>query len=591
MIIPESKSIENILSKTGTKYSVPIYQRNFDWGRSELQELIDDLKDSVKSGRELFLGNFIFDISENSASQINEYKIVDGQQRLTTLSIILVALRENAKKLNEHRLAGDVQRLIDNDSSIRQGQGRKIIVSENVRDIFNYISDFEWDGNFVDKIDAKPVKRQVNKLRPIYDYVNKELGTYDADSLHAFWRSLVRSYVIVINVQSDEDVFAIFERTNARGLDLNIGDLLKNYIFSHGTEEFENKWSDIISNAGGSLQRMLKYFWISRKGHIQGVDLYKSLRAYGNDLGIQQFVDELYAFSQYYAVTQSSSTEELVVWLNEAGLQDLAKHQDSYERIARVFDALRLFRITQAYPLIFSIFKFYKTDNTSSRKNLLVLLESIEKYHFVNNVIADRIGNEVEKFYAEKAEHYFSGECDFNREVDEIINELYAKCASKDEFVARFADSLAYGSKNTGLINYFYDRLNNFGVDGGQRIKIYNSDKNVQRKLYSIEHFLPQSYKKTINNPEDIESIDAIGNLLVIPYHSNSAFGDRSPKKKSEMLIKDSKYKGGLRYIDDFLDEYKHSFDTWSSQDIKHRSLKMAELSYKKVWSLKEGRQ
>ena len=87
MISPERQTIEQILGGTKVNFSVPNYQRSFDWGKGELQELMDDLKEIKESkNKDLFLGNFIFDISDSS-----KYKIVDGQQRLTTISLIFIA--------------------------------------------------------------------------------------------------------------------------------------------------------------------------------------------------------------------------------------------------------------------------------------------------------------------------------------------------------------------------------------------------------------------------------------------------------------------------------------------------------------------
>jgi len=305
MIRPEKKTIEGILKGSDYKFSVPPYQRSFDWGKTELQELMDDLKETKgEDTKDLFLGNFIFDISEK-----NNYKIVDGQQRLTTISIILIALREHAKKINESEFAGELQGLIAISSAWSGEQGNKISVSENIRDIFEYISNREWDGIFPEKIGNKSVKRQVNKVKPIFNYVLNELSSYNKADLTSFTKALLFSYVIVIEVENTEDVFSIFERTNARGLDLNIGDLLKNYIFSYEVEAFEEKWNEIIANAESSLQRMLKYFWIARRGHIQQSQLYKSLKSYGKELGIEQFVNDLYSFSRYYKAAQSQDQD------------------------------------------------------------------------------------------------------------------------------------------------------------------------------------------------------------------------------------------------------------------------------------------
>lgn len=581
MITPEKKTIGSILQEKGYKFSVPPYQRSFDWGKNELQELIDDLKDIKDSEeKELFLGNFIFDISEK-----NNFKIVDGQQRLTTISIILIGLREHAKKINEKACAGELQGLISINSSWNKEQGNKISVSENIRDVFEYISNINWNGKFPEKIGTKSVKRQVNKVKPILTYVLDELIDYNKDDLQSFIRALLSSYVIVINVENVKDVFSIFERTNARGLDLNIGDLLKNYIFAHGIELFEERWNEIILNSEGSLQRMLKYFWISRNGHIQQSTLYKSLQTYGKEIGIEEFVNDLHSFSRYYKVVQSLDPDDVKDWLDELELEELAKNEDYYKKISRVFQALKLFRVTQAYPLIYSTFKFYSKDKSNNYKNLFKVLDSIENYHFVNNVISGKIGNEVEKFYAETAKDFFNKNNNFINITNKFLNELKNKKATRDTFVSNFIESVTYDSKNIPLIAYVYDRINNFETKGAQRIDIYSPEKDLKKRNYNIEHILPQSEKKNFLLEDEIEMFDKIGNLLIIPRHSNSSFQDKTPIDKLKIIKSDSKYLGNLRYLNDFIEEYKNELKKWNFISIEKRSKKIAELGFNKIWN------
>ncbi len=578
MIRPEKKTIEGILKGSDSQFSVPSYQRSFDWGKSELQELIDDLRETKDSdNKELFLGNFIFDISDKK-----NIKIVDGQQRLTTISIILIALREHAKKINESEFAGELQNLISMSSAWSDKTGNKIKVSENIRDVFEFISDREWNGDFPDKIDEKSVKRQVNKIKPIFTYVLDELSKYSKESLEGFTRTLLYSYVIVIEVENTEDVFSIFERTNARGLDLNIGDLLKNYIFSHGIKEFEGRWNEIIENAESSLQRMLKYFWISQKGHIQQSNLYKNLKKHGKELGIDQFVGDLYSFSRYYKVVQSQDPDLTRDWLEEIGLTSLSSNEDHYRRVNRVFQALKLFRVTQAYPLIFSIFKFYQNSKSSSYKNLFKALETLENFHFVNNVISGRIGNEVEKYYAESAKRFYESQEDFTKIITEFINGLKKKKAHKDEFIANFVENVTYDS--IPLINYIYDRINNFETKGAQRVDIYTPEKDIKRRNFNIEHILPQSSKSNYEEDEEIECFDKIGNLLVMSRHSNSEFQDKEPSEKFEIIELDPKHTANLRYLNVFIKEYKKEAENWDFLTIKERSKKIAENGFEKIW-------
>jgi uncharacterized protein with ParB-like and HNH nuclease domain len=586
MISPEKQTIEQILGGTRVKYSVPSYQRSYDWGKGELQELIDDLKQlKGDKEKELFLGNFIFDVSDGE-----NYNVVDGQQRLTTISILFIALREHAKKLNELEIAAEIQKYISIYSKIRGKNEIKFNVSQNIKDVYEMMANPEWDGQFVDKIESKPVKRQVNKIKPIYSYIIKELAEYNSTELKEFINGLWDTYVIVIQVESTQDVFAVFERTNARGLDLNIGDLLKNYIFSYQQDGFEDKWAEIIENANGGLPRMLKYFWVSRKGYIQQSNLYREIKNYvkeidgqNNQEGIKIFVKELYAFSRYYKVVQSLDPEQVRDWLEEIGLTDLAQNEDYYARIARVFQALKLFRVTQSIPVIYSIFRLYVKKESTKFDWLLNSLEAIEKYHFVNNVVSGRVGHEVENFYAETANRLYNSKEDFVAELTRFKNDLSKKRALRDEFSSNFVDSIVYNTSNIGLINYVFDRINNYKVKGSQYVPIYSPEKDLKKRNYNIEHILAQNHKAKFTEEEQ-EKFDQIGNLIVISRHTNSQLQDLDPKDKVKLIESDKKHFGNLRYMDDFLNDYKADLEDWNFDSIDKRSENMAKMAFEKIW-------
>ncbi len=587
MIVPEKKNIEEILGGARVRYSVPKYQRTYDWGKGELQELMDDLK-QLKGSKEnnLFLGNLIFDVSDSE-----NYKIVDGQQRLTSISILFIALREQARFLNDPEVASEIQKYISIYSKVRNKNDIKFEVSSNIRDLYEHMTNPNWDGEFPDKLNNKSIKRQVNKIRPIFTFIKDSISGYSIEELNDFINTVWLAYVVVIKVENTQDVFSVFERTNARGLDLNIGDLLKNYILSYQQDSFEDKWSEIVDNANGQLPRMLKYFWVSRKGYIQQSKLYKSLKNYVQELdksnqddGIAIFVQDLYKFSRFFKSTTSFSIEKKRDWLEESGFEKLAKNEDYYARIGRNFQALKLFRVSQPIPLIFSIFDLYKNDPNSKPDVLFKALKAIENYHFVNNVISGRVGNEVEKFYAETAAKFYNSSENFASEMKSFVEVLRSKKAMKDEFIANFIDSVSYNSKNYGLINYVFDRINNFGAKGAQYVSIFRPEIDFNKRNYNIEHFYAQSAKKKYSEEEQ-EYFNQIGNLVVISRHTNSSLGDLEPKAKIEKIESDKKHYGNLRYMDDFIDKYKRLSENWDFDKITARSKDLGLEGYTKIWN------
>lgn len=584
MISPEKQTIDQILGGSRIKFSIPKYQREYDWSRSEINELITDLKDA--NGQDLFLGNFIFDVSNS-----NEYNIVDGQQRLTSISLLFIAAREHARKLNEIDTVNEIQKYISTSSQVRKVNVITIKVSPNIREIYEHMAVPHWTGDFPDKIQGKQIKRQVKKIKSLYSFIQENIKDFNIDSLNKFITSIWDSYAVVIKVENDQDVFSVFERTNARGLDLNIGDLIKNHIFSYQNPDLENKWTQIIENANGQLPKMLKYYWISRNGPIQQSKLYSSLKDYINKLSAKTsdekiliFVDNLYEFSRYYSMTSSQSLEKTRDWLEEFQLETLSKNEDYYQKVGRVFLALKLFRVSQPIPLIFSSLKLFKEDKNAKPDLLFKVLSAIENYHFINNVISGKVGNEVEKFYADTASEIYNTKLPFDSVAKDFIRDLKVKKASKEEFVSNFIENVTYSSNNFGLINYIFDRINNYKVKGAQYVPIFRPEIDFNKRNYNIEHFLPQNLKINYSD-EQKEIFDRIGNLIVISRHTNSTLSDKSPLDKINTLVSDKKHFGNLRYIDTFITDYRKDFKDWDFKNIDKRSNDIATDGYNTIWN------
>lgn len=136
-------------------------------------------------------------------------------------------------------------------------------------DLFHHMCNFNWDSNFPVNLNGIDIRSQVLNIKPLFNNICLELKDLSIDELKDFSLTLLNSYVITLNVSDEEDVFSIFERTNARGLDLNAADLLKNYLFSFEDPTINDNWEVIIENSGSTLLKMMKYFWVSANGYIQ----------------------------------------------------------------------------------------------------------------------------------------------------------------------------------------------------------------------------------------------------------------------------------------------------------------------------------
>jgi hypothetical protein len=589
MIQPKPSTIGEILT-LAEQFVVPKYQRGFAWETDEAGEFFTDLESESQGGRGLFLGTLIFNISEQGNDRII---IVDGQQRLTTIFLLLIASRELAKKLGLSGIAQETQKRITvTDPTTAESRGPLLIASEAIREVFNEMTKPEWDGVFPQKIGSRSVKRQSRYLRPVYEYFEKCIKDYDKEQLSRLLRAVYDARVIRIDIDGDEEAFSIFERTNARGTDLEVSDLLKNYLYQQKVTDLDDKWKDVVSRSDGTILKMLKYFYVAKKGYVNKSVLFPRLKEYCKGAGgAERFVDELGQFSRFYnTVRQEQSGSSVKDYFESVGIKAISSDTDKFQRVHLSLQALRLFRVSQIFPLIYAaISAIVRNDESASKttaKTFIRLLDSMEKYHFTNNAVCSRIGNEVEKLYADYSSQ-FAKTTDFEKTTNDFILELRRRLASKEEFTSRFCE-ISYSDEFIPLVAYIFDRFNNLGLAPGERTAIFDPQEGVSRKNHNIEHFLP----KKPGDDTTIDSatrllIDNIGNLLVLSFRANSSLGNLSPSKKVQKLEGElSRKTENLHLVREFVRQYGKQADDWNEKAIQERARQMAEDAYEKVWKL-----
>lgn len=549
--------------------------------------MIEDLEGYKGSEADsLFLGNLIFEKSKGQKTYV-----IDGQQRLTTLFLLLIACRTRAKALGLAKLVPKIQeKLTFMSSTTGESQGCRLIASDSIREVFDHMAHDSWDGNFPTVLGKKRVKTQVNKLKPIYDSFLKPVSEFDSAELSTFLGAIYNSYVARIEVESEVEALSIFERTNARGLDLEVSDLLKNYLFAKKVESVEELWKQILENAGGTILRMLKYFYVSKKGAVQKPQLYKKVKGFGAEVGAQELTQQLVAFSEFYRSVRAPEKAATKAFFEAEGFTEIFAYQDHYEKITRSLEALREFGVVQFCPPAFAATECLARNNGKTSpggtKKLIQLFETFEKYHFINTMVCEHMGNEVEKLYAEVCIAYTEAS-DMIKATDQLINGLKAKLVKEEEFIPKFTQ-MTYSSNPLGLLCYIFDRFNNYGLDPGQCMQLYNPDPTLRRRNYNIEHFLSQNPDPALKvKKTDLEQADNIGNLLVIYFKDNATLGNASPAEKIKRLKGDLGHKvENLRHVTDFITKYERDAASWGAEKIKQRAQEMARRAYREVWKI-----
>lgn len=610
-IQPLSQTIDSLF-KEFKEIRVPLNQRGFEWGRDQASDFWNDLMEVAEDGeksddKKVFLGTAVLQVQGDTSI----CSVVDGQQRLTTISLLMIAIRETEKKLALHSAATILNDTYLGSLDVMGGGGRpKVSTSPLIRDVYNRMIDADWDGVFPKKIGQKSVKLQVRKISPVYSFFVERIQEHgfdrDRDAIQRLLVALLyRCYFVVIKIASEIEALEIFERMNARGVDLNAAELLKNHLFSQvsqdviSSEELANDWDEnIVKNSENNLVQLLRYFYISRKGYIRKNALYTGLKSLVKELGgPKDFLAALKDFSlrsyNFTAATRKELEEYLKadIYKREIDGRGFKIKEWAVDDICDSLEALRLFRVSQHLPLINAAYERLVKHEGSTEADidqLARLLRALEDFHFINNAICRKPTNEIEKFYAEKSKEI----AESTKSLKELVNSVVQELGQRKEKIGPFVDnftSLSYesGEASFRLLYYIFHRLNNQSKKGAQRTKIYCTDFRFSKKNYSIDHMSPRSSQLyDLLNENDRECINNIGNLMIIPVHTNSKAGNM-PMSDEKIAL----YKGlsgdGLPVLGDFIKTF--NTEDWATKDailtsIDKRAQQMAQEAYNRIW-------
>lgn len=579
---------------------VPNYQRAYVWKKdNEINEFYNDFIEGFgDKSKFIFLGNIILCKSNDEVLEV-----VDGQQRITTIFIMMIALRyiikDKALLDSEYKEALSEANITLNtyitlrDSKKSTHISSRLNAAPSIKRIIEHMSKQLWDGEFPIKIDGSSVKRERNNVKPIYDFFYEKINELKISELIQFQQELHELKIISIEIEKIEDAFELFERTNARGKELEISDLLKNHLFSKiPQKEIEDQWSTITDNTN-NIAQFIKYFYVSKYGYVKKADLYRNIKnKYGNNM--IELRDDLLQFSKFYNVITSKDIDIDNIYDEFVEIGVKARTNDRIGYIFESLNALFFFRVTQTIPLIYSFKnKFMDLDlnaNSKFKNTMNSFIKFLENYHFINNIVCTRVGNDVEKLYASYSQKFNNAkdESELSSILLELKDILKNKLAGYDEFRSEFVD-LSYSSKNTANILYIFDRLNS--IDNKNKPLSHASFPQIfKRKIrdvqgaFNIEHWQPQDKFEKLGN----DSIGHnIGNLIVVPVKLNSKLGNKDPFEKGNFMKNSSE--NILQHNIDFILNYEDKFSNWDEDAIKSRANDLAKFSYDVVWKLSTG--
>lgn len=560
------KSIDEILNLG--YYKIPRFQRAFSWEKEQIEDFWADV--IVDNEGDYFIGSIVV-YEESQRSKI--FGIVDGQQRLTTITLTLCALRNAFNREGYTDLALGVHDLIE----------RKNIDHEN-EFVLKPESSYPYFQEHIQKNAPPDVDVEVGEeeflLKNAFDRIAQNIDdTLDAikndpsindkernqrikEKLKQIRSKILGLRVIHITLDNEDDAYIIFETLNTRGKDLTIADLLKSHLLkpikpkNADVDVWREKWAEIIKTITFEkelkMDEFLYHQWLSKyERYVPAKKLFKSIKSTIRADNAKSYFNELHKEAHIY---RTIILPDEYQWnKNELGIK-------------AALVALQIFKVKQQIPMLISVLREYKNSNLGP-KQVISILEDIENFHFIFSAItSQRSSGGISGMYASHAIKLVKAKDSQERGVilQSLRAELKKRLPTYQEFEAEFT-LLSYtdsNQKQKKLLQYVLAKLDSYHSNG----------LAVDYDKMTIEHLAPQHPK----DGSPLGNVGYIGNLILVNQELNSQLDNRSFTKKLEIL------KASRVWIDKQISSSKD----WGNEDIEDRSKNLAKLAYEKVWQL-----
>jgi len=463
----------------GLVYRVPPFQRDYSWDEDHWDDLWQDIMGLFEEDGDTdhYMGYLVLQSSDNK-----RFDIIDGQQRLTTLSVMILAGLSYLESLAGKGLDAEKNRArkeqLQNsyigylDPVTLEPESKLELNRHNNNYYQTYLVPLE-------KLPQRGLKASEHLLRKAFnnfnEHIKQKFGASE-DSGQRFvemLNSLVdKLFFTVITVTDELNAFKVFETLNARGVRLSSTDLLKNYLFSllssattHATQlqRLEERWERIVDLLEGEkFPEYLRVFWNSRNRLVRKSELFKRIR---QQITTQQQAAQL--------LRDLDSGAEVYTALRDA--QDrrwLPDERDALEQ-------LQMFNVRQPLAMLMAC---YETFFETQRPVFTRILKAIAVLSLRYNVICSRPANEQEQLYSKVASSVSGGHFDSLQQVLDMLVTIYP---GDNSFKTAFADKelRTTNSRNRKIVRYMLFKLEKHrtGID----LDRYSDS-------YNIEHILPE---------------------------------------------------------------------------------------------------
>lgn len=529
------------------QYIIPVYQRIYSWEIEECKRLWFDIVDMQKKNKNGHFVGSIVSITENdSPSDMSKFTIIDGQQRITTLMLLLLALRDYAfihreeKSINWKKINNSFLKNPDEDDDSQY----KLLLTETDKDIL------------ISLIEKRPIDENLNsRLISNYNYFFSNIKNMDL-SLQDIYEAIGKLQIVNINLdRTSDEPQVIFESLNSTGKELSESDLIRNFVLM-GLDNKQQK--DIYKNIWRPMEQLFRYekqtllmdrffrdYLTMKLARIPKLDkIYEEFKMYTNNCEFSTLEDlckDLYIYARYYT--------------------NMIFEQGTNKNLINLYKEIKYLKMEVAFPFLLKIHYDFER-NLINEDELVSIIKLCISYVFRRN-ICDIPTNSLNKTFATLKNEI---------NVDDYINSIKAFFILKDDYKI-FPNDEKFSSA-LKVKDIYHMRIRNYILSS---LENFNNKALINIENYTIEHIMPQTknlsnvWKKELGkNYETVQKkyLHTIGNLTLTAY--NSEMSNKSFSEKMEM-------NGGFKESALRLNSYVVKQNEWNEKIIKERASILVE--------------
>lgn len=536
------------------QFLIPVYQRCYSWDLEQCRRLWNDIVEMQKKKKiGHFVGSIVNIAEQAMPTGVQKYMIIDGQQRITTLTLLLLALRDYALKNSEDKTIN--ARRIDNmllKNEYEDGDERyKLLLTETDRDIL------------IKLVGEKPFAEDTrSKLLDNYRFFAGKIADKELSPAELY-ESIGKLQIVNITLdRTMDDAQAIFESLNSTGKELSESDLIRNYVLmglepAEQTYVYEHLWRPMELLFGYEMQSSImdKFFRdyltmklarIPKQGRV-----YEEFRLYHLNCQfatIRELCQDVLTYAKYYT--------------------DIVFKRSSNPILKSLYEQIVDLRMEVSYPFLLKVHNDFVEKNISQQEFFEIIRLCIS--YVLRRGICDIPTNSLNKTFATLKNAICMDDYLNSIKAFFVLQESYKEFPNDEKFIMAFTKRDIYNMRSR---NFILSQLENF-----------ENKAPIQIENYTIEHIMPQNSNLSLEwqtmlgaNWKEIQKtyLHTIGNLTLTAY--NSEMGDRSFLSKMDM-------EGGFKESALRLNRFVVMQKEWTEETIKERARILAEKA-KQIWA------